>query len=38
MDQPAWLFSAFQILDAEWQLITLAQREEARKRASEQKG
>lgn len=38
MDQPAWLFAAFGILDSEFGLITLAQREEARNRAMEKRG
>lgn len=32
--QPAWLFAAFGVLDSEWQLITLAQREKAREKAN----
>lgn len=33
MDQPAWDFAAFGVLDSEFSLITLAQREKARERA-----
>ena len=32
--QPAWLFAAFGVLDAEWGIITLAQQEKARERAN----